>query len=200
MNKDEDDVNKAMDTIESWMNPFKSRDQNKPLSNIASGVKATYNIVDHFLTVEQKSNGAFTTFVQIEKRQQTSDVDLFAPLPKAKLQTFQKSKSKKTNVAESDIVIKADRGLLARIVIIAQNDEWWMMNICNMFWSTHHLDLCHGQSRLQMLLLRRQQKRPCFTSLRERLKLLRLCHPPPCGSWMKWLCYKHWKPLPGTFS
>ena len=38
---------------------------------------------DHLLTAEQKSNDALTTFV--EKRLQTSDVDLFAPLAKAKL-------------------------------------------------------------------------------------------------------------------
>ena len=69
------------------MNPFKSRDRNEPLSNIASGVKATDDIADHLLTADQKGNDAFTTYV--EKILQTSDVDLFAPLPKAKLKTFQ---------------------------------------------------------------------------------------------------------------
>ena len=44
MKKDEDDVHKGMDTIESWMNPFKSRDPNEPLSNIASGVKTADDI------------------------------------------------------------------------------------------------------------------------------------------------------------
>ena len=81
MKKDEHDVHKVKNTIERWVNPFKSRETNEPLSNIASGVKATY--VTH---VDQKGNDAFTTFV--EKRLQTSDVDLFAPLSKAKLQTF----------------------------------------------------------------------------------------------------------------
>ena len=83
MKKDEDDVHKVMDTIKSWMNPFKSRDPNKPLSNIASGVKTTDEIADHLLTAEQKGNDVFTTF--LEKRLQTSDVDLFAQLPNAEL-------------------------------------------------------------------------------------------------------------------
>ena len=52
---------------------------NEPLSNIASGVKPTDDIVEHLLTAEQKGNDAFTTFV--EKRLDTSDVDLFAQLP-----------------------------------------------------------------------------------------------------------------------
>ena len=87
MKKDENDVHKVKNTIESWVNPFKFRDQNEPLSNIASGVKPTDDIADHLLTADQKGNDAFTTFV--EKKLQSSDVDLFAPLPKPKLQTFQ---------------------------------------------------------------------------------------------------------------
>ena len=84
LKKYEDDVHKGMYIIQSSStNPFKSSNPNEPLLNIASVVKATDDIADHLLTAEQKSNDALTTFV--EKRLQTSDVDLFAPLPKAKL-------------------------------------------------------------------------------------------------------------------
>ena len=76
MKKDEDDVQKVMNTIESWMNPFKSRDPNEPLSNIAFGMITTDDIVDHLLAAEQKGNDVFTTFV--EKRLQIRGVDLFA--------------------------------------------------------------------------------------------------------------------------
>ena len=44
--KDEHDVHKAMHTIESWVNPFKSRNATEPLVNIASAVKATDSITD----------------------------------------------------------------------------------------------------------------------------------------------------------
>ena len=111
MKKDEDDVHKVKNTIQSWENPFKSRDPNAPLSNIASGVNATDDIADHLLTADQKDSDALTTFVEI--RLQTIDVDLFAPLPKAKLQTFQNLvKSKKSKADENDIIIKADRAFL----------------------------------------------------------------------------------------
>ena len=46
MKKDENDVHKAMHTIESWVNPFKSRNATEPLVNIASAVKATDSITD----------------------------------------------------------------------------------------------------------------------------------------------------------
>ena len=89
MKKDEYDVRKVMDTIESLMNPFKSCDHAyEPFSNIATGVKATDDIADHLLTAEQNDNATFTTVV--EKRLQTRDVDLFAPLPK---QNYRRSKT-----------------------------------------------------------------------------------------------------------
>ena len=130
MKKDEHDVHKVKNTIERWVNPFKSRETNEPLSNIASGVKATYDIADHLLTVDQKGNDAFTTFV--EKILQTSDVDLFAPLSKAKLQTFQNVvRSNKIKVAKNDIIIKAGRGLFARMVVIAQHRRMNMQDVLN---------------------------------------------------------------------
>ena len=39
MKKDENDVNKAMHTIEIWVNPFKYRNATEPRVNIASAVK-----------------------------------------------------------------------------------------------------------------------------------------------------------------
>ncbi len=44
MKKDKNDVHKAMHTIESWVNPFKSKHATEPLVNIASAVKATDSI------------------------------------------------------------------------------------------------------------------------------------------------------------
>ena len=74
MKKDEDDIHTVQNTIESWVNPFQSRDRNEPLPNIASGVKATDDIADHLLTADQKGNDAFSTFV--EKILQKIDADL----------------------------------------------------------------------------------------------------------------------------
>ena len=128
MKKDEDDVHKVMDTIESWVNPFQSRDTTEPLRNIASAMKASDDITDGLLTAEQKGNDAFTTFVR--DRIQTSEVDLFAPLPKASLPTFANLvKSKKTKSAGADVVIKADRGLFAKMIVIAQRRQMNMQEV-----------------------------------------------------------------------
>ena len=104
------------------------RTHSKPRSIIASAVKAADDIADHLLTADQKGNDALTTF--IERRLQTSDVDLFAPLSKAELQTFQNLvKSKKIKAAENDIIIKADRGLFGRMVVIAQHRRMNMQDV-----------------------------------------------------------------------
>ena len=85
----ENDVHKAMHTIESSLNPFKSGNATEPLVNIASAVKATDSITDDLLTAEKKGNVAFVSCV--EKRLASNEIDLYAPLPKCNLQTYGKS-------------------------------------------------------------------------------------------------------------
>ena len=127
MKKDEDDVHKVLDIIASWVNPFNPRDMTEPLLNIASGVAATDGITDDLLTAKQKGTDAFITFVQ--KRLQTSEVDLFAPLPKSSLRTFgNQVKSVRIKSAATD-VIKADRGLFARMIVIAQHRQMNMQDV-----------------------------------------------------------------------
>ena len=93
MKMDEHDVHKPMHTIESWVNPFESRNATEPLVNIASAVKATDSITDDLLTAEKKGNAAFVSFV--EKRLKSNEINLYAPLPNSNLQTFGKSSQAK---------------------------------------------------------------------------------------------------------
>ena len=72
MKKDENDVHKAMHTIESWVYPFKSRNATEPLGNIASAVKAADSITDDLRTAEKKGNAAFFSFV--EKRLKSNEI------------------------------------------------------------------------------------------------------------------------------
>ena len=81
MEKDEDDVHKVMDTIESWMSFFISRDPIDLLSNIASGMKTTDDIADHLLPAKQKGNDVFTTFIGKELQQVTSTCSLNCQMP-----------------------------------------------------------------------------------------------------------------------
>ena len=120
LKKDEGDVKKVMDILESWANPYETKNTTDSLINIASGVKATDDITEDILSAEKKGTDAFTSFAQ--DRLCSSQADLYAPLAKTVLKTFRNLvKSKKTKAATTDVVIKADRGLFVKMVVIAQH-------------------------------------------------------------------------------
>ncbi len=123
MKKDDNYVHKAMHTTECWVNPFKSRNATEPLVNIASAVKATDSITDDVRTTEKTGNAAIVSFV--EKRLKSNEIDyLYAPLPKYNLQTFGNLvKLRTVKSTATAVVIKADRGLFARMVVIAHHRQ-----------------------------------------------------------------------------
>ena len=102
-----------MHIVESWVNTFKSRQVTEP-------VKATDSITFDILTEEKKDNAAFVSCV--ETRLKSSDIDLFGPLPKSNLQTFANLvKSKSITSSATGVIVEADRGLFARMVVTAQH-------------------------------------------------------------------------------
>ncbi len=101
-----------MHTVENWVNPFKSR-------NVTEPVKATDSITYDLLTAKN-DNAAFVSCV--ETRLESSDIDLFAPLPKSNLQTFGNLvKSKSITSSATGVIVEADRCLYARMVVTAQH-------------------------------------------------------------------------------
>ena len=112
-----------MHTIESWVNLFKSRNATDPLVNIALAVKATDSITDDLRTAEKKGNAAFVSFV--EKRLKSNEIDyLYAPLPKSNLQTFGNLvKSRTVKSTATAVVVMADRGVFARMVVISASSR-----------------------------------------------------------------------------
>ena len=118
-----------MHTIESWVNPFKSRNETEPVVNIASAVKATDSITDYLRTAEKKGNAAFVSFV--EKRLKSNEIDnLYTPLPKSNLQTFGNLvKPRKVKSTVTAVVVKADRDWFARMVVIAHHRQMNMQEV-----------------------------------------------------------------------
>ena len=118
-----------MHTIESWVNPFKSRNATAPLVNIASAVKATDSITDDLRIAEKKGNAAFVSFV--EKRLKSNEIDyLYAPLSKSNLQTFGNLVNSMTvKSTATAVVVKADRGWFARMVVIAHHRQMSMQEV-----------------------------------------------------------------------
>ena len=129
-----------MHTIESWVNPFKSRNATAPLVNIASAVKATDSITDDLRTAEKKGNAAFVSFV--EKRLKSNEIDyLYAPLSKSNLQTFGNLVNAMTvKSTATAVVVKANRGWFGRMVVIAHHRQMNMQEVLT-YPLVYH---CHG--------------------------------------------------------
>ena len=77
LKKDEGDVKKVMDILESWVNPYETRQTTDSLINIASRVKDTDDITEDILSAEKKGADAFTSFVQ--ERLCSSQANLYDP-------------------------------------------------------------------------------------------------------------------------
>ena len=91
-------------------------------------MKAADNITDDLLTTETKGNAAFVSFV--EKRLKSNEIGSYAPLPKSNLQTFGNLvKPRTVKSTATAVVVKADRGVFARMVVIAQHRQMNMQEV-----------------------------------------------------------------------
>ena len=121
MRKDENDVHKAMHTTESWVNPFKSRNATEPLVNIA-------------LHCREEGQCCLRQFCGEETKVKWNRL-FVCSTAKSNLQTFGNLvKSRTVKPTATVVVVKADRGLFARMVVIAHHRQMNMQEVVT--WTT----------------------------------------------------------------
>lgn len=122
MKKDEKDVQSVMCNLQTWVNPFELRESDDSLVNLASGVVASQEVSDALLSANLTGEQQFKKFVN--ERIRTQKVDFFNPLSKLNLPTFSTLlTTKQIKSMGKDVVLKADRGLFARMIVMAQNRQ-----------------------------------------------------------------------------
>ena len=120
--RDESDVTKLQNTVKSWCNPFESSDQ---LNSLSSGVVADPSVTNDLLSAKDVGAKAADDF--ISERLKSSSKGFYDPISKNGLKTFSvKSKVSKT---DRNAIIKADRHLFARLLVIAQSRQLNMRNV-----------------------------------------------------------------------
>ena len=124
---DEKDVQKVLATINNWVNPFEPTDEVE-LYHLASGSTATTQIENDLLTAHQQGEEAMKSF--FKTRLLSNEVPFHGPLKKLKLANFSSSKVSKVKIAGKDTMIKADRDLFARLLVVAQRRS---MNLSDLF-------------------------------------------------------------------
>ncbi|KAJ8023018.1 hypothetical protein HOLleu_38079 [Holothuria leucospilota] len=96
------------------VNPFTKEDEH--LIKIASGVIASYAIQKDLTGAEERGEAEVLKF--FSQRLQSNEVDLFEAMEKIKLKTFTNlSTTVKTKIKTKTVSMKADRNLMARLVI-----------------------------------------------------------------------------------
>ena len=131
--RDEDDVKKVIEVISNWCNPFEPSEE---LLSISSGYVASESIKQELLQAKKKKRTtALNSFV--EERLVTNSTGFFETLPKLMLKSFRDAR-KKTSLTTGDrnVIIKADRNLFARLLVIGQSRQMDLRNLL-----THELGL-----------------------------------------------------------
>jgi len=98
------------------INPFVP---NEDLVCISSGVVATKTVKEAMLTAGDQGETALQTFVN--DRILSSKTDFFSPIKSLRLATFaDHMKKSSTNKAGKNIILKSDRKLFARLLVVSQ--------------------------------------------------------------------------------
>ena len=115
--RDEEDVQKVMEVISQWRNPLETADD---LVSLSSGSIASSALKEDLLKAEEKGKSALVSFVQ--DRLTNSAVGSFETLPRLKLGKFEEVK-KTVNQGGKSFVLRADRNLFARLLVIGQSRQ-----------------------------------------------------------------------------
>ena len=116
---DEADVERVREVVGSWCNPF---EESHELTCISSGKAGMEKVQEDLLHAREKGQSAFTSFVQ--ERLIDKSKDYFDPMKKLMLGTFSEAKKKtRVRAAGRDVIIKADRNLFARLLVIAKSRQ-----------------------------------------------------------------------------
>ena len=117
--RQEDAVAGVVSLLRSWRDPFQA-DGSGDLINIASGVAATNAVRDDLLSAVEKGESALKDFIN-QRLAQGSTLNFYDKLHQMQLNTFSSMlKCSAVKVDKVNMVLKADRGLFARMVVMAQ--------------------------------------------------------------------------------
>lgn len=116
---DENAVNKCYNKLKEWSSIFQKGDS---LVSLSSGLNATQEVVDDLMRAEEVGKTQAQEF--IEKRIKHNNVNFYDTIKKNKLKTFTTmNATKKVSLKDRDLVIRADRNLFARLLVICEKRE-----------------------------------------------------------------------------
>ena len=119
LSRDEEDVCKVQSTLNTWINPFAQSDSDE-ICHLASGATASEHLEQDLLTAHDRGKEAAMAYIQ--KRLVSNEVGFYDTLSKLKLGNFT-SVTKAVKISGTDVMLKADRNLFSRLLVIAQTRD-----------------------------------------------------------------------------
>ena len=117
--KDEKAVTAVESLIESWNNPFI---ESKQLVSISTGTEAPEDVTQDLIKAREVGEQAYQQFREERLEAFKPKKKCHDPMKLKKLQTFSAlSKNRKVTVDGRTTILKADRSLFGRIIILGQN-------------------------------------------------------------------------------
>ncbi|KAL8567391.1 hypothetical protein ACOMHN_001779 [Nucella lapillus] len=118
LRKDEESVTLLEETLASWTNPFEDK---QDLMNIATGTAAPKEIAEDLKRAHEKGEAAYIAFRR--ERLEYDEKTFHSPMKKISLKTFGSTANRrKTKCADGrTIIIKADRWLFGRMIVMGQS-------------------------------------------------------------------------------
>ena len=130
ISRDESDVRKVVEVLETWINPF---DPSEELSSLSSGAVAPKDVKDELLGAKKIEENAAVAFMK--HRIISNETELYDPISKKKLKTFSAlRKLAKVSIKGKEQILRADRNLFVRMTVIAQTRDMDMREVLSIHW------------------------------------------------------------------
>jgi hypothetical protein len=127
MQNDEDAVSRVVSTIKNWINPFSQKHE---LVIISTGIEATPNIKTDLLNAIKVGEHKYENFKTEQFKSMPPIKKFYDPMKLCKLQTFSSMCKKQVISCQGrSIILKADRALFGKIIVIAQTRNLRMQDI-----------------------------------------------------------------------
>ena len=125
--KDERSVAAVTEALNNWINPF---EENHELVCISTAATATKDVRDALIEAHQKGKQAYLQFHEERLQSNPPHKKFHEAIPKLKLKTFSSMSHEKRSVTQGKtIILKTDRSLFGRIVVIAQSRNLEMKEV-----------------------------------------------------------------------
>ena len=124
--KDEIAVTSVVNTLENWINPFENACD---IVSLSTATAAPKDIVSDLLRANNVGFAAYQTFKEERLECQPPTVKFHDTLIKQKLNTFSNLSQtvKKVNTNGREVILKADRMLFGKIILITQSRKYLNM-------------------------------------------------------------------------